>query len=342
MEKPVDQRAAELVKAVSSSQQPLPIAWNEALAAGSVGGSVLAEAFVQLHNAKKYDVAIEGIEAALRNDHAQPWMYDVLAMEMVLAERPQHQIDRVLASRVDFTGGDPAQMLVTAAIMARFQAFDRAIRICREVAMANPFQPAAWGMARRIADRSQNPEHLTWAYAGTIQNVWEGDATALHKQCVTVLEDLQQKQLSVGEPEAASKTRDALSAALSRDLQITVSWAGDADLDMIVFEPNQQRCSYKNRMTSNGGALVSQSEGGAAAARRGLQQERYVVSLAPNGEYKLRVRYISGRVIGGKARVEVVRYSGTPSEDRQTLTLPIGDTDPEVKIRLNQGRYQPK
>ena len=300
---------------------------------------MLAEAFIQLHTAEQYDMAIEGIEAALRNDHAQPWMYDVLAMEMVLAKRPQPQIDRVLASRIDFTGGDPAQMLVTAAIMARFRAFDRAMDICREAAVRTPFQPAVWGMARKIAERSRNPEHIVWACTGTIQNVWDGEYAVLHEECATILTDLQRQMAATGKPDVASRARESLNQALSRDLQVEISWAGDADLDLIVFEPNQHRCSYKQRITPNGGALVQQSDGGTAAARRGLQTEKYVLSTAPNGQYVVRIRYISGRVIGGKVRVNVRRYSETPDEDKQTLTLAIGEKDPEVKIRITGGRH---
>lgn len=333
----ITKRAAELLDQVAQSKHDLPMAWNDVFRGRRIGGSVLAEAFIQLHNRKKYDVAVEGIEAALRNDHGQPWMYDTLALEMSLAKRPQRQIDRVLASRIDFTGGDTAQKMLTAAMMTRFGAFDRAIEICKSAARQNPLQPTVWGMARRIAQRSGNPDHVNWACTGTIRNVWEDEYDLLHKECAEILEELQQQLLSEGKPKAASRVREALDDANSRDLKVRISWAGDADLDLIVFEPNKQRCSYKQRMTTNGGALIRQSDGG-PAVRRGLQYEEYVLSNAPNGEYIIRVRYISGRVISGKVRVDVTRYSDTANEDKKTLTLPIGDTDPEVKLQIKRGR----
>lgn len=335
----VASRARQLISRIRKDGRPAKIAWNTAFTQDAIGGAVLADAFLRLHNEEDYELAIEGIEAALRNDHAQPWMYDVLALEMTLAKRPQKQIDRVLLSRIDFTGGDPAQMLLTAAMLSRLNAWDQALGICREAVRRNPLQPAVWELARSIALKSKNSEEIIWACAGTIQNVWEGDFELLHAECRTELEELAASLQSSDRPELASKTIAALESASRRDLRIVVTWAGDADLDLIVQEPNNQRSSYRQRMTTNGGALIRQGHGGKSRSSA-TQTEEYVISRAPNGEYVGTIRYISGRVIGGKVRVKVTRYEGSAAEKTQTLTPTIGKADPKFRIQINRGRGQ--
>jgi len=46
-------------------------------------------------------------------------MYEVLALTMQIAGRPQQEIDRVLLSRVDFTSTDVPSMLFSAAYLTR-------------------------------------------------------------------------------------------------------------------------------------------------------------------------------------------------------------------------------
>ena len=329
-----EKRATELLEMIAGSDESLPVAWDSALKTGQFGSKDLLTAIGRLHDRKHFDSAIEGIESALRNNQAQTWMYDVLAMEMKLAGRPQTQIDRVLLSRIDFAAGNEAQMLVTASYMARFGAYDQAIKICREAAKRNPWQPATWGLARRVADGSRDPEAIIWSRVGTMQQVWTDGFEDEHAEAMTVLRDLEQKMTAAGDPQMASRARDAITSARSRDLRIRVSWVGDADIDLIVDEPNKQRCSRKNRLTSNGGMLIRQSGGG----KQGRHTEEYVCVKAPSGEYEVNVRYIFGRVITGKARVEVIRYQNTDQEKRISLSPEIAERNATIKVIVERGR----
>jgi hypothetical protein len=329
-----EKRAMELLALIARSDETLPVAWDSALKTGQFGSEDLLTAIGRLHDRKHFESAIEGIESALRNNQAQTWMYDVLAMEMKLAGRPQEQIDRVLLSRIDFAAGNEAQMLVTASYMARFGAYDQAIEICREAAKRNPWQPATWGLARRVADGSQDPDAIIWSRVGTIQRVWTDGFEDEHAEAITVLRDLERKMTAAGKPKIASRARGAMESARDRDLRIRVSWVGDADIDLIVNEPNGQRCSRKSRLTSNGGMLIRQSNGG----KQARHTEEYVCVEAPSGEYEIKVSYIFGRVITGKVKVEVVRYQNTDHEKTISLSPEIAERDAIIKVQVEQGR----
>lgn len=329
-------RAEQLLRSVLDSDKPPAVAWNEAFEDKAVGSGVLAIAFAHLRKDNRHDDVIAGLEAAIRNDHAQPWMYDVLALEMKIAGRPQQQIDRVLTSRIDFAPGNQAQMLVTASMLAGFDAFDRAIEICREAAKRTPWEPTVWAAARKIADRSKDPESVIWSRAGTIQHVWSGDYKTLHEICEIELEDLERQLTTDGKAALASKLRNEKQAALQRDIRITIQWTGDADLDLSVIEPDGQRCSRKVPLTANGGLLIQQSDGG---KERGTHVEEYVCPIAKSGDYTVQIQHIHGRVIRGAVTIRQVRYENSGHEIRsQLIETGVVENNITVRIPVNRGR----
>ncbi len=285
-------------------------------------------------------MVVECLLAAIRNDHAQPWMYDVLALEMPLAKRPQKERDRVLLSRVDFTDGDEAQMLITASMLSRFEAYDQAMKLCKEAARRNPWQSATWGMARRIADRSNDPQAITWSRCGTLKYVWDANYAAAHKEAVTVVEALVANLRTAGKTELSYSLQKELQVAQVRDLMISVTWAGDADIDLSVVEPNGQTCSYKSPLTDNGGVLYQMGFGGTGSKRanRDRQTERYVCVTAPAGDYIVRIRNSMGRLIVGKVLVRVTRHAGTAREKTDSGLHEVGDKGVEIRVPLKNGR----
>lgn len=333
------QQALDFVEPVLTSAEPPAVAWNKAFETKPIGARILSTVFTYLHRQKRYDDAVEGLQAAIRNDHAQPWMYDVLAIEMALAERPQNEINRVLLSRIDFSPGNQAQMLVTASTLAGFDAFEAAMKICREAAKRTPWEPAVWSTARRIATQSKNPKSIIWSQAGTIQHVWQGDYTSLHAVAAQTLLDLEQELTTAGNLSLASQLREALQTAQQRDIHITIQWTGDADLDLSVIEPDGKTCSRKSRLTANGGLLIRQSDGGKGVA--GPHTEEYVCPIAKSGEYVVSVSHIHGRVIRGAVIVKAVRYENTPQEQKtQVLETGVVDNAVRVKVQLEDGRAE--
>ncbi|MEZ6133212.1 MAG: hypothetical protein R3C59_31480 [Planctomycetaceae bacterium] len=330
-----------MLEQVGRSEQPLPLAWNAVFRDQKIGSTVLELAFIYLHQQQRYDDVVEGIQAAIRNDHAQPWMYDVLAIEMKLAKRPQKEIDRVLLSRVDFAPDSETQMLITASTLAGFDAFDEAMRLCREAAKRNPWQSAVWSTARNIAGRSKDPEATIWAHSGTIKHVWEKDYATLHAESAAILEDLRQQLADQNKTELATKAQQALADARQRDLRLKILWTGDADLDLSVVEPGGRVCSRSNPLTGNSGILIQQTGGGKALGR-GQKAEQYVCVEGLSGEYQLKVRYISGRLTLGKVIVQVTRYENSDQQVQQTQTFDsVVDQDLTVKVLLTNGRRSP-
>ncbi|HAD58045.1 MAG TPA: hypothetical protein DCG12_02195, partial [Planctomycetaceae bacterium] len=249
-------------------------------------------------------------------------MYDVLAIEMSVAGRPAKDINRVLLSRVDFTGGNEAQMLVTVSVLSQFQAWKEAMDICQEIARRNPWQDAMWTMACSIADRSKNPEYILWARTGTLRFIWSPGYAQKHAAAVEVLKGLAADLDKSGKKDDAERIRSKTKEALTRDIVVSIKWAGSADLELTVTEPDGSVCSFRKKLTRNGGVLVKQGDGG----QRG-KEEIYVCRSALPGDYKVGIKSLIGRVIRGKVLMKVTRYAGTDREETKTAFYEVGAKD---------------
>lgn len=293
--------------------------WDDALAIGNYDGQVIAIVTTWLHRKKRFDDAVDGLLAAIRNGLAEPWMYDVLAVEMKIAKRPQKQIDRVLLSRIDFAAGNDAQLLVAASNLAAFDAFNESIGLCKELAKRNPHQPELWSTARRVADLDGDFKLRTWARVQTLRNVWEPGFETLHKKMEAELQDLIKEAMKRDDQPTVSAIREALRDALRRDLRVQIEWIGDGDVDLSITEPNGLICSRRQKVTANGGLLVRQDIATQPSSKR--QVEEYVCLDAKVGTYTVKVEHVDGRVLLGRVQVKVTRNAGTGSEVTETKSL---------------------
>jgi tetratricopeptide (TPR) repeat protein len=313
--------------------------WDRLFSDFLISDSQLAATIQILHEDRKYDEAIGCLESAIRNGRAATWLYDLLALEMQLAGRPAEDIGRVLQSRLDFGIADVPQMLLTAALLSRFEAWDAAITLLRDAAQLNPDSQELWLLARSVADKSKDREARVWARCGILQYVWNENYGRHHDEAIKVLKEIAAELDRTGQSPAAESVRARLASAQRIDLQITVKWVGNADIDLIVTDPNQEECSYRRRKTSSLGRLVR--EDGGVEQKPGkppeTRIEQFVQPIAVPGRYEFSIRFVVGRIASGTAVVEVVQNAGTPQETRETKTVQLAQEDvrlsTEVKSR---------
>ncbi len=244
----------------------------------------------------------------------------------------------MLESRGDFATTDFSQLLISAAYMSRFEAFDEAMQACREATKMVPESEDAWLLARSIADKSKNPEHRVWARCGILRNVWGADFELQHQEALTAVGGILGELDKAGRSQNAEKFRQQLNEAKAKDLQINLTWIGPADLDLIIREPGKQECSYRNRATTNGGRLIREVGVGDEKATSTRRTEQYVCPVAPNGEYEIAVRFVLGKATGGTALLEIIENADTPSEKKSTITVRLDRKDVVQKFTLKTGR----
>jgi tetratricopeptide (TPR) repeat protein len=314
-------------------------AWDQVLSRESLTNNQIADAVAWLHDKKHYEAAVEGLQSAIRNDRSAPWIYDVLALEMKLAGRSSKDIARVLESRIDFSTSDVQQMLITAALLSRFEAWNEAIAICREATELNPEVPQVWLLGRSIADKSKQVDAQVFFRCGILTYDWGTDFESHHEEARKVVNELCQDLEKQDQKEQATTFRKQLADAKTRDLSVNLVWVGDADLDLAVVEPGGEKCSRKQKLTMNRGRLVREDSPGDSATAKHM--ETYVCQTAPSGEYELRVQFVLGKAVSGTAVLEIIQHAGTPAEKRTAKTVALGKEDAVVKVTLDGGRKTP-
>jgi len=314
-------------------------AWDQVLSRESLTSNQIADAVAWLHDKKHYEAAVEGLQSAIRNDRSAPWIYDVLALEMKLAGRSSKDIARVLESRIDFSTSDVQQMLITAALLSRFEAWNEAIAICREATELNPEVPQVWLLGRSIADKSKQVDAQVFFRCGILTYDWGTDFESHHEEARKVVNELCQDLEKQDQKEQATTFRKQLADANTRDLSVNLVWVGDADLDLAVVEPGGEKCSRKQKLTMNRGRLVREDSPGDSATAKHM--ETYVCQTAPSGEYELRVQFVLGKAVSGTAVLEIIQHAGTPAEKRTAKTVALGKEDAVVKVMLDGGRKTP-
>lgn len=330
-------RALELIRQVNESGVPAAEAWDRLFQSADCSSELLMEVVLTLHDQKNYEQAVECLSSSLRNDHGQAWTYDILAMEMKLAGRPAAELNRVLQSRVDFAAGNVQQMLIAAAMLSRFEAHPEALQICRQATSSAPEAPEPWLLGRSIADKTGSPADRVAFRCGILRHVWTEDYAALHAEARTVVKEILKELERSGKLAEASAARERLDEASAIDLRIQLKWTGSADLDLSVDEPGGERCTYRNRLTKNGGRLIHE-DGGSGSGKSGSRIEEYVIHTAPAGEYTAVIRFVFGKVTTGNVVVDVIRHQNTPSEKRTRQTVSLGPQDTRLPITLESGR----
>src|SRR5207302_1693424 len=87
--------------------------------------------------------------------------------------------------------------------------------------------------------------------------------------------------------------------------------------------------SAMQRQTPGGGVLLGDT-------LSETSQESYVAAKAFAGEYKVTIRKIWGRPLGGKATLEIIQHQGTPKESRQRTAVAF-DRNHTLTFNLEEG-----
>ena len=282
----------------------------------------MAEALLKLHSSGNHEHVIAAIEAALVHGQSQPWMYDVLAMSLRLAKRPTEDIERALLSRVDFTAGDVHDMMLSAAYLTRFEAYEQSLRLYRQASALEPTRPEPYVLGLKLARRQKDYNALRWAVAGTLTTVWTNDRSDLHQNARDAAADARKELIAAGRQDEAAALDRAVREASQRDLVLKLSWAGLGDLDLFVEEPTGTVCSFENPFSRGGGVLVHDGHG----PSQKNSYDQYVCAKGVPGSYRIRVRHVWGVIAGGRAILKVIRYQGTDKETEQTIFDSAGRT----------------
>jgi len=290
----------------------------------------------QLLEAQKYEEIVAFLNAALANSQSEPWMYDILAMAMRLADYPQESIQRVLLSRVDLSPTDVDGLLYSARFLTQLDASAAAFRVYQEAARVSPAQAEPYVLGLKLARQLKDPQAVQWASSGILTHVWGRGFERHHQNAEDAAADAQQTLRREGREDEADRLAAALTEAKRRDLIVRVEWSGDGDLDLTVEEPCGTKCSTHNPQTAGGGAFTHDGYG----PKPENCFEEYVCVAGEKGDYRATIEHIDGNIVGKAFRVTWIRYRGSKSEQVKTETYRLDKPRRVIRFTLNEGRRQ--
>jgi hypothetical protein len=312
------------------------VVWNEYFRTHNPPAPAVCDVVLRLHRERKNEEIIACLEAAILQGQSQPWMYTVLALTMEKAGRPKAEIERVLLSSVDFSAVNVPNLLYSAAFLTRYGAKDRALALYRQASLVDGTRLEPYVLGLNLAHERHDPEALEWAAAGVLTRAWHKGHEKLHKEAQGYVEELVAELRQKGRDAEADRLAQSLASAMERDLEVTLSWSGKADLDLLVEEPGGTICSMENPSTTGGGVLVHDGHG----TDQSDAWDRYVCPRGMTGDYRLIVRHVYGEVVGKRAVVRIVRYQGTPREVKEEFVVQLSDKDKVIRVTLQQGRLK--
>jgi hypothetical protein len=115
---------------------------------------------------------------------------------------------------------------------------------------------------------------------------------------------------------------------------LKLTWSGHGDLDLLVEEPPGTVCSFENPYSRGGGVLVHDGYG----PDQQNCYEEYVCALGVPGNYRVKIRHVTGNIVGKRAQITVTRYRGTADESTQTFSVPLEGHETTIRLALARGR----
>ena len=325
--------------------EPTPAAWQDYFRrqAGLSDSQRVSEANVretvrQLMSETEYGQVADIIQAALCQGMAQSWMYEALGLALLADKAPQADVERAFLSAVDL-GGTVDEIYYAATYLARLELDQVALKLLRTVAASEPTRAETYAMALKLARRSHDPDGLRWACLGVLQQPWPLDEKEVEQEARLLANATILRLEGEGRHEEALAFRQECENAIARDCIASVSWGGDADVDLLVKEPAGSVCSLRNRRTRAGGLLLND---GSSLASQGSATvgtfETYCCAEALDGKYQVLLRPVWGQVAGGQVSVTVAIHYGTPEQRVLTQQVALADEPVLVEFELAGGR----
>jgi len=271
------------------------------------------------------------IHSAIKHGEVQPWMYETLAVALMLQGAPKEEVERAVLSAKEFSA-TPVDLLNLAVYLQSFGASERALEIYSDLAEMMPMRPEPLAEALQLANILEDEDSAKKLCIAAVSQAWEGRwAQRVFQAACDLADTMIAKMIVEGREADAEQFRAAMDEALIRDCLVIVEHLGDAKLDLYVKEPNDTYCWFMNPRTVSGGILLKNGE-----------KENQVVYVCPkafSGDYEVLVQRDFGKVANNKFQITIYLNYGT---EQATKIERFYDLDEEngslVKFRLEHGR----
>ena len=273
--------------------------------------------------------------SAIQTGQSSHWMYQALGLAMQANNAPLSEVERALMSALDYTS-DPDHIIYLGAYLSELGLYDRSLKVLQEVSAMNPYRAEPYIRGLAVAKRTQNLDALQWATAGILRQAWPKKHAALELEARRTAEAVMIQLERDGRVDDLKRFTEKLAEASHRDCKVVVTWTGDADIDLQIQEPSGTVCSHINTRTVSGGVMLGDTYAVAGQQPVKGYSETYLCPEAFNGEYRMLVRRITGKVNTGKVTVDI--FTDNPERPHIHEQIPLNAKDALVVFDVVNGR----
>ena len=257
---------------------------------------------------------------------AQPSFYIDVCDFFIQKKEPKIAV-RVLSNLAEMQLKDAALLRVLAQKLVQLKSYKMAIGILKSVIELRPEEPQSYrdyGLA--LAQMGKYNEAVRQLYK-VVQKPYDGRFEGIHLIALNEMNHL------IAQHPKEIDTKDIPAyflVQLPMDIRIVLNWDADnTDVDLWVTEPNQEKCMYSYKLTSNGGRISNDFT-------QGYGPEEYLIRNAPKGTYQIQAHYFGNHrpTLSGKAilTVQFYQYYGTPYEVKREVTRRLSVVDEELDL----------
>ena len=257
---------------------------------------------------------------------AQPSFYIDVCDFFIQKKEPKIAV-RVLSNLAEMQLKDAALLRVLAQKLVQLKSYKMAIGILKSVIELRPEEPQSYrdyGLA--LAQMGKYNEAVRQLYK-VVQKPYDGRFEGIHLIALNEMNHL------IAQHPKEIDTKDIPAyflVQLPMDIRIVLNWDADnTDVDLWVTEPNQEKCMYSYKLTSNGGRISNDFT-------QGYGPEEYLIRNEPKGTYQIQAHYFGNHrpTLSGKAilTVQFYQYYGTPYEVKREVTRRLSVVDEELDL----------
>ena len=291
----------------------------------------------ELMKDRKFAHVIAMLNAALRNQQGQPWMFEALALAMQADQRSRADVERALMSALDFVK-TTTDMMYLAQYLARAGFEQRALQLFRQASELDPTSSEPYAAGLRLAQRLDDLPGIQWAVAGILSQAWPNDQKEIWDTAYRVASSTLDRLQSEHKKKEAKAFRAALDQALVRDCVVIVSWTGDADVDLMVEEPSGTICSFRFPRTTAGGLMLGDAAPKTGERKTDGASEVYVCPKGFDGTYRVMIRRVWGKLAANKVTLDIYWHYYSKAEKKQTKQIELTDDVAVATFDLADGR----
>jgi tetratricopeptide (TPR) repeat protein len=263
----------------------------------------------------------------LKDKYADQPSFFIDVAEFFAANGDTKTAVRVLTNLAEMELKDPALLRVVAQKLLELKANKIALDVLNEVLELRPEEPQSYrdyALALSLDGKYDRAVRYLWKL---VEQPFDGRFSGIHLIALNEINHLLVKHPK----EIEAKYIPAyFKANLPVDIRVVLNWDADnTDVDLWVTEPNQEKCMYSYKNTTNGGRISNDFT-------QGYGPEEYLIRKAPKGRYHIQAHYYGNHrpTLSGKAilTVQFFQYYGTPYEVRRVITRRLGEVNEEIDL----------